>query len=104
MTSQTTSSAPRPSGASRKEARLFLRADLKQEELIRRAAEAQGTTLTSFVLDSATARARDVLSERQLFTLDQPTWERFVQALDHPVKRRRRLEALLSPARTGRPG
>jgi uncharacterized protein (DUF1778 family) len=77
---------------------------LKQEELIKRAAEVQGTTLTSFVLDSATARARDVLSERQLFTVDRPTWERFVQALDHPVKRRPRLAALLRPAETGRPG
>ena len=104
MTSQTTSSAPRPAGTARKEARLFLRADAKQEDLIKRAAEAQGKTVTSFVLDSATATARDVLSERQVFTLDRGTWDRFVKALDRPAKPRPRLAALLKSAETGRPG
>jgi uncharacterized protein (DUF1778 family) len=104
MSSPTTRSAPRPSSSARKEARLFLRTDAQQEDLIKRAAEAQGKTVTSFVLDSATSKARDVLSERQVYALDRPTWERFVKALDRPAKRRPRLAALLKSTKTERRG
>ena len=92
----------RASGASgsanvpqRKEGRLSLRANPRQETLIRHAAEVQGKTVTSFVLDSATATAQQVLADQRTFLLGPAAWDEFVAALDRPVRRRPRLEALL---------
>lgn len=79
----------------RKEGRLSLRANPRQETLIRHAAEVQGKTVTSFVLDSATATAQQVLADQQTFLLDPAAWDEFVAALDRPVTRKPRLEALL---------
>ena len=53
----------------RKDARLSLRANPRQESLIRRAAEAEGKTVTSFVLDSATATAQQVLADQRMFLI-----------------------------------
>ena len=88
---------PRSAGApiQRKDARLSLRANPRQESLIRRAAEAEGKTVTSFVLDSATATALQVLADQRMFLIGSEAWDEFLAALDRPVTRKPRLEGLL---------
>lgn len=88
-------SRPGNSAPQRKEGRLSLRANPRQESLIRQAAEVQGKTVTSFVLDSATATAQQVLADQRTFLLEPAVWEEFLAALDRPVSRKPRLESLL---------
>jgi uncharacterized protein (DUF1778 family) len=63
--------------------------------VIRRAAEAEGKTVTSFVLDSATATAQQVLADQRMFLIGSEAWDEFLAALDRPVTRKPRLEGLL---------
>lgn len=98
MAIRSTKASDSPAGgraSQRKEGRLSLRANPRQETLIRHAAEVQGKTVTSFVLDSATATAQQVLADQRTFLLDPAAWDTFVAALDRPVTRKPRLESLL---------
>jgi uncharacterized protein (DUF1778 family) len=59
--------------------RLEVRTTAEERELIDRAAEASGTDLTSFVIEHLTDAARQVLADRDRFTLDVHTaaeWDR----------------------------
>ncbi len=76
--------------------RLELRATLSQTATIRQAAAATAKTVTAFVLDAATIEAQRALADRRLFRLDPERWERFVHALDRPVKEKLRLRKLMS--------
>lgn len=79
--------------------RLALRASPRQTAVIRQAADATGKTVTSFVLDAAYMEAQRALADRRLFRLDAQRWQRFVKALDQPVKERPRLRRLLQTPR-----
>lgn len=59
--------------------RLEVRTTAQERELIDRAAEVSGTDLTSFVVEHLTDAARQVLADRDRFTLDDTAaaeWER----------------------------
>jgi uncharacterized protein (DUF1778 family) len=59
--------------------RLEVRTTAEERELIDRAAEASGTDLTSFVIEHLTDAARQVLADRDHFTLDADAaaeWDR----------------------------
>jgi uncharacterized protein (DUF1778 family) len=75
--------------------RLNLRASAQQAALIREAAEAVGTTMTDFVLDSACAKAEEVLADRRRFVVGDDAWARFMEALDRPPRAKPRLKELL---------
>jgi len=75
--------------------RLELRASPSQTSAIRQAAAATAKTVTAFVLDAATIEAQRALADRRLFRLDPERWERFVHALDRPVKAKPRLGKLM---------
>lgn len=75
--------------------RLELRASPRQTVVIKQAAEAAGKSVSSFVLDAAYLEAQRALADRRLFNLDAKQWERFVKALDRPVKDKSRLRRLL---------
>jgi len=75
--------------------RLELRATPSQTAVIRQAAAATAKTVTAFVLDAATIEAQRALADRRLFRLDPDRWERFVKALDRPVKAKPRLTKLM---------
>ena len=70
----------------RKEERLNLRVSRRQHTLIRRAAEQTGMSYTDFILESATERAAEVLSDQRLFVLSEDRWVRFVAALEAPAE------------------
>jgi uncharacterized protein (DUF1778 family) len=78
-----------------KNARLNLRVSSRQDVLVRQAAAAVGKNVTEFVLDSACVMAEHVLADRRRFVLDDVAWDRFLEALDRPVRTKPRLKALL---------
>lgn len=70
----------------RKEDRFNIRVSPQQRTLIRRAAKQTGLSYTDFILESATERATEVLSDQRLFVLGNDRWERFVAALEAPAE------------------
>jgi uncharacterized protein (DUF1778 family) len=76
--------------------RFAVRLTAEQDALIRRAAEAEGTDLTTFTLTATLAHARDVLADRRLFELGYVAWAEFLEVLDRPVSHNPRLEKLFA--------
>jgi uncharacterized protein (DUF1778 family) len=72
--------------AQRKGDRLEFRASARQVALLRAAAATSGRSVTDFVLDSATERAAEVLTDQRLFVLDDEAWRRFNAALETPAE------------------
>ncbi len=70
---------------------LRLSADLKA--LLARAANYSGMSLSSFLVSSASERAKEVVAEREVLTLTPKDWRAFLAGLDKPVRRRPALEA-----------
>jgi uncharacterized protein (DUF1778 family) len=66
--------------------RLEVRVTPEQEALIRQAADLEHETVTSFVLETATERARRVLKAHSTVTLSNEAFDRFYAALDQPAK------------------
>jgi uncharacterized protein (DUF1778 family) len=76
--------------------RINLRANKRQETLIRAGAKVRGVNLTDFILESACTRAEQVIADQTSFTLSPQQWKAFTEALDrppmlHPKPRLRRL-------------
>jgi len=76
--------------------RFAVRLTAEQDALIRCAAEAVGTDLTTFAVTATLAHARNVLADRRLFALDDAAWAEFLAVLDRPVTPKPRLEKLFA--------
>lgn len=72
--------------AAKREKRINMRVDERQERVLRAAAELSGETLTGFVLGVATQRAEEVLQRAHRIDVGAEAFERFVAALDEPGK------------------
>lgn len=70
----------------RKSERLGLRASEWQRTLLLAASQAEGTTISDFVLRHATRAAEDVLADRRVFMATNEVWDRFAAALDRPAR------------------
>lgn len=79
-----------------KDSRLAVRLSSEQDALIRRAAEAEGQSITEFTVQATMTHARDVLADQRLFLLDDAAWAEFRAVLDRPVVHKPRLEKLLA--------
>lgn len=66
--------------------RLEVRVSEEQDALIRHAASVQDTTVSAFLLDTVTARARKVVREHRDLTLSNETFDRFLAELDRPAE------------------
>jgi uncharacterized protein (DUF1778 family) len=77
-------------------AKIDVRLTAQAKRTLQSAAEASHKTVSDFVLESALARADNVLAERQIFRLDVKRWKAFMAALDNPPKPRPRLARLLN--------
>jgi len=75
---------PRTSHQQTRRLRLEVRLTAEQDALIRRAADLVHESVTTFVLDTVTARARQVLEERNTITLPNEAFDRFYMTLDDP--------------------
>jgi uncharacterized protein (DUF1778 family) len=72
-----------PTG-SRKRSRLEARISAEEKELLKRAADLQGCSLTEFVVRSAQEAARKAVWEHQMMSLTARDTEAFVKALLKP--------------------
>ncbi|MGQ0743698.1 MAG: type II toxin-antitoxin system TacA family antitoxin [Acidimicrobiales bacterium] len=70
----------------RKSGRLGLRASEWQRSLLISASQAEGMTVSDFVLRHATLAAEEVLADRRTFMLSAEAWARFSDSLDRPSK------------------
>jgi uncharacterized protein (DUF1778 family) len=66
--------------------RLEVRVTAEQDALIRQAADLEDTTVTAFVLDTVTNRARKVIKQNQDLILSNDVFDRFIAELDKPAK------------------
>ena len=76
----------------RKRNRLEARISDKEKQLLKRAAELQGCSLTEFVVRSAQDAARKALKEHHMMTLSARDTEAFVMALLKPQAPSKRLK------------
>lgn len=82
--------------AAAKSEKLDLRLTPEMKRTLQSAATASRRSVSEFVLDSAMARAEEVLPDRQRFGLDAESWTAFQEALDAPPRALPRLAELLS--------
>jgi uncharacterized protein (DUF1778 family) len=80
----------------RKSERLNLRTNKSQQWLFGAASQAEGTTVTEFVLKYATRAAEDVLADRRIFTIGPEAWQQFNEMLERPERDVPGLRELLS--------
>jgi uncharacterized protein (DUF1778 family) len=66
--------------------RLEVRVSPEQDALIRQAAGLEATTVSAFVLDTVTARARKVIRQHQDLVLSAEALDRFIAELDKPAE------------------
>jgi len=66
--------------------RLEVRVTPEQDALVRQAADLEGRTVTAFVLDTVTTRAKRVLKQHQDVVLSNDAFDRFIAELDKPAK------------------
>lgn len=83
------SSAADPKGS------INLRIEADARQLIDDAAAMLGKTRTDFMVESARARAIDVLLDQRLFMLDAKRYDAFMHALDNPPAPGPKLRSLL---------
>jgi uncharacterized protein (DUF1778 family) len=76
--------------------RFEVRLSATDKSTLERAASLHQKTMSSFVLDSSLSAAQETLAERRHFELSPEQYNAFVAALEAPVKRKSRLEALLA--------
>jgi uncharacterized protein (DUF1778 family) len=75
--------------------KLDLRLTPEAKRTLQAAAGAKGRSVSEFVLESALARAEEILPDRREFFLNAEQWEKFLEALDRPPRPMPRLERLL---------
>lgn len=73
-----------------------VRASAYVRDLIDFAASVTGKNRSEFMLESARAKAEDVLLDQRLFALDDKQYQRFVEILDEPAPPTDRLCELLA--------
>lgn len=66
--------------------RLEVRVTPEQDALIRQASDLEDTTVTAFVLDTVTSRARRVVKQHQDMVLSNQAFDRFITEIDKPAK------------------
>ncbi|MEJ7764392.1 MAG: DUF1778 domain-containing protein [Acidimicrobiales bacterium] len=66
--------------------RLEVRISPEQDALIRQAGDLEDSTVTAFVLDTVTSKARRVVKQHQDILLSNEAFDRFIAELDKPAK------------------
>ncbi|HZQ30367.1 MAG TPA: DUF1778 domain-containing protein [Mycobacterium sp.] len=70
----------------RRRHRLEVRVTPDQDALIRQAADLEDTTVTAFVLDTVTSRAKRVVKQHRDLVLSNHAFDRFIAELDKPAE------------------
>lgn len=69
-----------------RERRWNLRVERNEDEVVRAASEAAGTSYSSFIRDAAVMEAQRILADRTEFFLDDEQWRQFNELLDRPPR------------------
>jgi uncharacterized protein (DUF1778 family) len=78
-----------------REEKLEIRLTRSAKQILRTAALAQQRSVSEFALQSALARAEEILPDQRHFGLNKAQWEAFQKVLDAPSRPSRRLAKLL---------
>jgi uncharacterized protein (DUF1778 family) len=76
--------------------RLNLRLTTAQDEVLRRAAEAKGESMSDYVLRHAVEAAETDLADRRVFVVDDAAWDELQQVLNRPPQPAAKLRKLLT--------
>ncbi len=77
--------------AERKETRLVARTSVEIQEIIQRAANYSGTTLSQFLIESAMEKARNVIERTEVLHLSMASADALFAALENPPKANNKL-------------
>lgn len=67
-----------------RERRWNLRVERDEDEIVRAASDAAGTSYSNFVREAAVTEAERVLADRTRFVLDEEQWRQMNELLDRP--------------------
>ena len=81
-----------------KSERIDIRTNPAIKGLLQRAASTAHKSVSEFLLDAGLSAAQETLAGRNLFPLDDASWEAFQTALDRPPQEKPRLRRLLAEA------
>lgn len=79
-----------------KNSRVAVRMTPEDEAVIRAAADAEGSTVTDFMVSASTTRAKDTLADRRVFLVDDAAWTEFQAILDRPAQHKPALAKLFA--------
>ena len=79
-----------------KDARIEFKTSKELKSLLQGAANALGMDLSSFLISTATQRAKDVMLEEKVLTLSKQEWENFEKELNNPKPASKELKALMN--------
>jgi len=74
---------------------LNVRTTNETKHLLQQAANMLGTTVSGFLLNSATEKAYKIIQNQNRFLLDDEQWEKFCSALDRRPVKNKKLAAIL---------
>ena len=77
--------------ADRKDTRLVARTSIEIQEIIQRAADYSGTTLSQFLIESAMEKARNVIERTETLRLSMAGADALFAALENPPKANEKL-------------
>ena len=69
-----------------REHRWNLRVDRKEDEIVRAASSAAGTSYSNFVREAAVTEAQRILADRTEFLLDEEAWRQLNERLEEPPR------------------
>jgi len=69
-----------------RERRWNLRVERDEDEIVRAASDAAGTSYSNFVREAAVTKAERVLADRTHFILDEDQWRQMNELLDRPPR------------------
>ncbi len=75
----------------RKETRLVARASTEVQEIIQRAADYSGATISQFLIESAMEKARNVIEQSEALHLSMAGADALFDALENPPKANKKL-------------
>ena len=78
-----------------KDERINLRVNAEQKRLFEAASAAEGSSVSTFILDAATLAAEHALADRTVFRLSEEQWAAFDELLNRPARDLPKLRELL---------
>ncbi len=79
-----------------KDARIEFKTSKDIKTLLQEAANSLGMDLSSFLISTATQRAKDVMLEDKMLTLSKQEWEKFERELANPKPATKELKELMN--------